>query len=329
MKKILAMGNALVDMMTKLPDDDALSALGLPKGSMQLVDASQSENILNKTKHFPRALVSGGSAANTIRSLAKLGANCGYLGKTSHDELGKFFNTEMLQLSIDAHLLYSNTATGLAIALVSPDSERTFATYLGAAAEMTPEEIDIDIFKKYQYLHIEGYLAFNHPLIQKALETASACNMMVSMDMASYNVVEINRDFLLDMIQKHVDVVFANEEEARALTGKSPELAVHEIAEWCTIAVVKTGAEGSLIKTGGEVIHVPARKTRAIDTTGAGDNYAAGFLYGHAEGWDMMRCGKLGTILASKVIEVTGTTMSEETWQWISLEKKAIEASKS
>ncbi len=324
MKKILAMGNALVDIMTQLPDDNLLHELGLPKGSMQLVDFKQSEQIQTVTASLKRSLVTGGSAANTIRSLAQLGASCGYLGKVSDDEPGRFFKNEMLGLGIDCNLLQSKTPTGLAVALVSPDSERTFATYLGAAAEMTHNEITREVFSKYNYLHIEGYLAFNHELIEKALEMASDCGLTVSMDMASYNVVEFNRDFLLDMIKKHVDIVFANEEEARALTWKLPADAVHEIAEMCHIAVVKTGAEGSLIKSGTQIEKLGARKTHAVDTTGAGDNYASGFLYGHSLGWSLKQCAQLGTIMASKVIEITGTTMDANTWNWIQFQRELI-----
>ncbi|HOY38078.1 MAG: adenosine kinase [Bacteroidales bacterium] len=327
MKKILAMGNALVDMMTQLPNDSILSDLALPKGSMQLVDATQSKQIQEFTKSMVRTRVSGGSAANTIRSIANLKAPCGYLGKVSNDELGIFFRNEMNALGINTLLQHSATPTGLAVALVSPDSERTFATYLGAAAELTPEELSKESMAGFDYLHIEGYLAFNHSLIKKAMEIARANNIIVSMDMASYNVVEINRDFLLDVIKNDVDIVFANEEEARALTGMGPEDAVHQIAEMCRIAIVKTGADGSLIKSQGQLSKIPARKTSPVDTTGAGDNYASGFLYGHANGWSLKKCGQLGTVMASRVIEVIGTTMSSETWEWINAEKECIAAS--
>ncbi len=322
------MGNALVDKMTILSNDNILSEIGLPKASMQLVDAEQSAKIQELTANFENSLVTGGSAANTIRSLAHLGVESAYIGKVGNDELGKFFRNQMRELNIFDNIYSSETPTGLAVALVSPDSERTFATYLGAASELKPEEINKEVFQKYDYIHIEGYLVFNHDLIRKAFEIAHECGLKIAIDMASYNIVDLNREFLLEMIKKYVHVVFANEEEARSLTGKLPEDAVHDIAEICDIAVVKIGSEGSIIKQNNELVRVGVRKTTPVDTTGAGDNYAAGFLYGLANNWSLKQSAQLGTIMASKVIEVTGTSMDEEAWNYIMQQKDLIEQGK-
>ncbi|MDD2199086.1 MAG: adenosine kinase [Bacteroidales bacterium] len=317
MNRILAMGNALVDIMTQLTDDSTLDNLQLPKGSMQLVDIKTSDDVREKTSHLHTHKASGGSAANTIRSLAMLGLKTGFIGKIGADKTGMFFKDDMIRTGVNPHLIESDIPSGCAVALVSPDSERTFATFLGAAAAMNPLEISEFIFDDYKFLHIEGYLVFNHELIEHALKIAKSKGLIVSMDMASFNVVEANLEFLVDMIIKYVDIVFANEEEAKALTGKSPEEALDNIAEWCDYAIVKVGENGSYIKHKNKVYKIDAIQSKPIDTTGAGDNYAAGFLFGLSQNWNLYKCGKTGSLLAGKVIEVLGTTMSDSVWNEI------------
>lgn len=314
------MGNALVDVMTMLNDDQVLDTLGLPKGSMQLVDLETSTKVQEITDNLPKSLASGGSAANTIRSLARLGISTGYLGKIGRDKMGEFFTQDMKNTGVNTRLIKSDTPTGLAVALVSKDSERTFATCLGAAAELTPDEITESIFEGYDILHVEGYLIFNNELIEKAMQTAKNCGLTISLDLASYNVVELNLEFLKYLTEKYVDIVFANEEEAKAFTGHEPQRALEMISGICDIAIVKVGEEGSYIKKGKEVHKAGVIKVKPIDSTGAGDNYAAGFLYGMVNNWSLDRCAKAGAILAGNVIEVIGATMDENRWANIKYE---------
>ncbi|MCI0522557.1 MAG: adenosine kinase, partial [Bacteroidales bacterium] len=163
-------------------------------------------------------------------------------------------------------------------------------------------------------LYLEGYLIFNMPLMEKACRLAKENKMCVVIDLASFNVVQDMLPHFKDIISKYVDIVFANEEEARAFTGLGPREALDSIAERCTIAVVKTGAGGSWIKRGEEVIKVDALKVTPVDTTGAGDLYAAGFLYGYSHGFSLDKCGLFGSVLAGKVIEVIGARMPTEKW---------------
>jgi sugar/nucleoside kinase (ribokinase family) len=228
----------------------------------------------------------------------------------------------MINAGVEPHLIHSQQETGRAIALVTPDSERTFATFLGAAIELSAGHLsDQDkypaagVFKNYSFFHIEGYLVQNHELIEHAVKLAKKNNMMVSLDLASYNVVEANLDFLHGIIDKYVDIVFANEEEAKAYTGLEPEEAVHAIGKQCEIAIVKTGSKGSLIKQGGEIITIGSIQANPVDTTGAGDLYAAGFLYGLASGKSIPESGKTGSILAGNVIEIMGSKMSKTQWE--------------
>jgi sugar/nucleoside kinase (ribokinase family) len=323
--KILGMGNALVDIMTELKNDSLLQRFKFPKGSMTLVDQEMSSYLYNETIGLTKHKTSGGSAANTIHGLAHLGVQTSFIGKIGNDELGKFFKKDMKINGINPILFNSITETGRVVAMISPDTERTMATYLGAAVELDPQDLSSDIFKGNDYFYIEGYLVQNKELIEKAVRLAKHNGIKTCLDLASYNVVLENIAFLKEILQEYVDIVFANEEEAKALTGKSPDEALDELSEMCEIAVVKLGAKGSLIKVGAEKIVIPARIVKSIDTTGAGDLYAAGFLYGIGKGYSLRVAGEFGSILAGKVIEEIGAKMEESTWETLRREILAIE----
>ncbi|MDR1406396.1 MAG: PfkB family carbohydrate kinase, partial [Prevotellaceae bacterium] len=161
----------------------------------------------------------------------------------------------------------------------------------------------------------EGYLVQNRALLQRSLELARSQNLIISMDLASYNVVEDNRQFLSDMLERYTDIVFANEAEAMALTGCAPQEAVRALSKYCRIAVVKAGSNGSLVRSGTEEHSLTAFPARAIDATGAGDLYAAGFLYAHARGLPLQRCGEVASLVAAKVVEVIGPRIDSNTWE--------------
>lgn len=326
MVKVLGLGNALVDVLISIENDDILKQLNLPRGSMQLVD----ENFLNlateATKGLKQSIAAGGSAANTINGIANIGLPCSFIGKISNDVFGDYYHKDMIKNGIEPILIKGKAQTGRATVFISKDSERTFGTYLGAAIEMVPDELTPEMFEGYKYFHIEGYLVQNHDLIRKAMQLAHEKGVKISLDLASYNVVEANRDFLKEMMEKYVDIVFANEEEAKAFTGKSPEESLHELAKMVEIAVVKVGSKGSMIKRKEEVVNVGIIKVNPIDTTGAGDLYAAGFLYGLAKDLPLNKCGKIGAILSGKVIEFVGPKMDEKTWGQIHEMVKEIES---
>ncbi len=317
MKKILGLGNALVDIMTELENDSLLEQFGLPKGSMQLVDFETSSRVLDGTRHLKRTLASGGSAANTIHGLARLGVKTGFIGKVGNDEYGDFFRNDMIESGIIPLLGSGSAPSGRAIALVSPDAERTFATFLGSAIELTPADLDPEIFAQYDILYIEGYLVQNYELVRAAMELAKQSGMKIALDLASYNVVEANVDFLREMIVSYVDILFANEEEAKAFTGQDPHESLIHFSEHCEMAVVKTGSKGSLVKTGDAIHEIGIIDAVSIDTTGAGDLYAAGFLYGMVHDLPAEKCGNLGALLAGKVIEVIGAKIDPGRWEVI------------
>lgn len=310
-KSVLGAGSALVDVVISLKDDQLLDTLELPKGSMILVDAERSAQIKEAAISLKPVVQTGGSAANTVRAISQVSGKSGYLGKISDDEYGRFFKERFEEIGITNHLFYSDTPTGNASCLISPDSERTFGTFLGAASELSAEEISDAVFQPYDILHVEGYLVFNEALIEGILQKAKSNGLLVSIDMASFNVVEAKLDFLKRIVDEYVDIVFANEEEAKSFTGLEPEAAVIAISKMCQIAVVKIGKEGSLIQSQDEFVKVETPQVKSVDTTGAGDVYAAGFLYGLANNFNLQNCGQLGSLMASKVIQVFGAQIPE------------------
>jgi sugar/nucleoside kinase (ribokinase family) len=325
MSKVLGMGNALVDIIARIKNDKLLEQFGLPRGSMTLVDLDTSNFIHAETAGMPKSRASGGSAANTIHGLAHLGIETGFVGTVGNDDMGKFFKRDMEVNKIKPILFRTMNETGRAMALISRDTERTFATYLGAAIDLSAEDISHGIFKGYDYFYIEGYLIQDREMFEKALRLAARAGLIICLDLASYNVVDQNVDYFKSMISQYVDILFANEEEIRSLTGKSPEEGAMEIKDICNMVVIKLGAEGSFCICEEGTVRVGARPSKAIDTTGAGDLFAAGFIYGHMKGHSAETCGKIGAILAGKVIEVIGAKLDEPHWELLRREIAALE----
>ena len=315
MAKVLGMGNALVDIITRIKDDAVLDNFGLPKGSMTLVDLDTSNYIHAETTGLPKSKASGGSAANTIHGLAHLGVETGFVGSVGNDDMGRFFKKDMEINKINPILFRTMNETGRAMALISSDSERTFATYLGAAVDLTEDDITHEIFEGYEYFYVEGYLVQHKEMFEKAMRLASRSSLKVCLDLASYNIVEANIEFFQHLISKYVDILFANEEEIRALSGKSPEEGAVEIRDQVELVVIKMGAEGSFCVSREDMVRIGVRPSNPIDTTGAGDLYAAGFIYGHMKGLSPETCGKMGAILAGRVIELIGAKMDESHWE--------------
>ena len=317
MKSILGIGNALTDILAVLPDETLLKTYHLPKGSMQHVDMETGDKIWQALKPLGVKYVAGGSAANTITCTSIFGMPSSFIGKIGDDELGLLFKSDQEQYGVKTMLLKSERSSGRSMVFVSGgNAERTFAVYLGAALDLVPEDLKPDYFAGHDYFHIEGYLVQNQALIRKAVELAHEAGCIISLDMASYNVVESNNAFLHDIIDRYVDIVFANETEAKAFTKFSdPKKSLEEISTHCKIAVVKVGKDGSWVRSGDEEYQIPAWPAEPVDATGAGDTYAAGFLYAHSLGMPLKVCGEIGSIIAAKVVEVIGTKMDVNRWK--------------
>lgn len=316
MKKVIGLGNALVDILIALPNNDLLEKFNLPLGSMTLIDEDRLFEITEAIQDLEAKIAAGGSAANTINGLANTNIETAFIGKIGDDEMGHIFKEDMQDNGITPYLGISSTPSGRAIAFVSPNGERTFATYLGASLELDVEDVKAAPLADYDLMYIEGYLVQNEALIRAGIAEAKKAGLKVALDLASYNVVESNLE-LLQSLLKDVDFVFANEEEAKAFCNETPEKAVLTLGNLCEYAIVKCGADGSLIHHNNAVTKIGVIEVSPIDTTGAGDLFAAGFLSGLLQARSISESGEAGALLAGKVIEVMGPKLDEETWKYI------------
>lgn len=320
MKRILGIGNALVDVLTKVDNEQILSELHLPKGSMQLLSTEAYAEVTRRMQALPTKLTTGGSACNTLLALSHLDAPTGMIGKIGDDENGRFFASYFAQRGISTRLLHDSRPTGVASTFITPDGQRTFGTYLGAAARLTADELQQTWFEGYDYFYIEGYLVQNHDLVLRAIELAHAAGCEVCLDLASYNIVEADLDFFRALMPS-IDIVFANEQEAQALTGLEARAALDALAATCHMAVVKIGKHGVWACHGTEVAHCAARDVPlVVDTTAAGDYFAAGFMHALAAGEPLATCIARGSLLAGHIIEVVGTELPDATWQQLRLQ---------
>lgn len=308
MKKILGLGNCLVDILVQLTENEVLQPLGLPAGSMQLIDLSEKEKIDGFLAEAEIRKLPGGSAANTIKALANGGVGCGFIGKIAHDDNGEFFLKTLQGVGVETFLTYGEgAATGVANTFITPDGQRTFATYLGISGSLSASDVKPEMLRGYDCLYVEGYMVQNYELMDHVMGLAKQMGMKVCLDLASYNVVEANLDFFHHLLRDYVDIVFANEEESHAVTGCAPAEALLKLGELCEVAIVKLGAKGASAIMGGKVARVPAVDVPAVvDTTGAGDYFAAGFLKAFVEGKDLEACLNEGSELSAKVIQVIG-----------------------
>ena len=315
--KIIGIGNALTDIIVPIKNYEIIDSLNIPHGGMVMIDKNQFLEINKHIANINKSMVAGGSAANTIYGLSKLGVETSFIGKVGMDTIGDNYEQDMLKAGIKPDLIRTDTPSGCAIVLITPDGERTFASYLGAAQELMPENISEENFMGHDILHIEGYLLFNYDIVLKAMQTAKNLGMKVSLDLAAHNFVEENRPIIKDLIKNYVDVCFANEEESKAVTGLQPREALDCISEDCDFTVVKLGSKGSLIKHNGTVYEVGTPHVECVDSTGAGDLYASGLLYGIAKGYNAETCGKIGAIIGSIVIQNYGARISDKNWETI------------
>ena len=327
MKRIIGIGNALVDVLAMLQNDELLNAFGLSRGSMTLIGDEEQGRIQECFAALDVQRATGGSAGNTMLALANLGMLPGFIGTVGNDSTGRFFADNCAEKGIRPYLVELPHQSGIAYTFISPGGERTFATYLGAAAMMEAGYLKEAMFEGYDYLYVEGYLVQNHALILRAVELAKSMGLKVCLDLASYNIVEADKEFFTLLVREYVDIVFANEEEARAFTGAESEEALEQLHELCEVTVVKLGAKGALLMKGDEKVMVEAMPVdRVVDTTAAGDFYAAGVMYGLVQGLGLRQCAEVGTLLAGHVIQTIGTKLTADTWDSIKQEIARIAA---
>ncbi len=311
---VIAICNALVDLMTPARDED-LTRLQLTKGVMHLVSAEEQLAYLAELCHHDHTLELGGSSLNALRVMAGMGHKVGFVGTIGRDIYGTKITERMRQLEMNSFVHETEEATGTCLIAISPDGERTMITSLGASRLYHADHIPHQAIRDARILHFCGYqwdTDGQKDAIYQAMTTAKESKTLISFDVADPFVVERNQGDFQEVIAEYADIVFANRQEAVLLYGCDPEEAAARIAKDGAIAVMKLGGEGALIRHGHKVYRVPAVKTQVVDTTAAGDTFAGGFLSGFLHERDLMTCGHIAATVAADVISRVGTTVADD-----------------
>jgi sugar/nucleoside kinase (ribokinase family) len=313
-RRVVGIGSALIDILAGV-SDDFLKSVSPVKGGMTLVESPFIESVSSKLPDRPD-IVPGGAACNTIIGIGKLGGDAVFVGQCGRDDFGVLFEQGLHKSNVKPLLFKSDTPTGRVLSLITPDAQRSMFTHLGASAEMDPLKISENHFEQAAVVMIEGYLLFNRELMMAALESAKRSGASIALDLASFTVVEASRDFMLDQVMNYVDILIANEDEARAFTGiEDEERSLKALSDHADIAVLKVGKRGSMVSHEGRITRIdPVSGRDAVDTTGAGDLWAAGFLYGLTHGYSLEKAGALASACGYEVCQVTGASIPEEGW---------------
>jgi len=305
---VSGIGSALLDFMVQV-DEDFLNKLGLKKGEMHLIDEESSREIFSLIKGMKIDTAPGGSSANTVAGVSTLGGKGAFIGRVADDDYGRVYIEKTTQSGVHSLISAGDGLTGHAITFITPDSERTFATHLGAALRLSHEDVDYSAVADSSILHLEGYLFEPENLREicyRGMDAARENGTLISVDLADPGLISRIGDTFHDVLENYADIVFMNEEEAYAFTGSRERDALEKIPERCSIAIVKLGAKGSIIRSNGGLTDIPSYKADLVNTNGAGDMYAAGLLYGITSGRDIETSGKIGSYAASIVVSSTG-----------------------
>lgn len=322
--KILGLGNALVDVLSKLESDETLVKIGIQKGAMDMISREQMYVIRKYQANTETTQAPGGANCNTMRAIALLGGQSGFIGKVGDDNLGEFYEEALLKAGVASYLIKTEGPSGACTVFISPDGERTMGTFLGPAPTISPDEITEDVLRGYDCIHIEGYLIVNEELVRETMKKAKRLGLKVALDFANYNIVNAYKGLLEEVIPQYVDILFANASEAEAFTGLPAQEAVKALEKQVHVALVTLGKDGSLIGSEGKFYHVDAEGGKPVDTTGAGDNFAAGFLYGQSVGASLVQSAQIGSMLSGYVIDVVGPQVPADKWEQIKLKVKTI-----
>ena len=307
---VVAVGNALVDILAQVPDS-FLEAHGMEKGTMSLIDAERALQIQESLGETVQT--SGGSAANTMSGIASLGGSALFIGKVSNDALGDEFAREISSIGVEfvRGASVEGMPTGRCVIAVTPDAQRTLNTFLGVSSLLTPADINTAAIESGKVVYLEGYL-YDQPAAKAAFREAANCahgaSRKVSLTLSDSFCVQRHREDFHALIADEVDILFGNEAELEALyETRDFDVAVSNLRQHCEFAVITRSEKGSVVITHGEVLEVPAKRVaKVVDTTGAGDLFAAGFLFGFTRGMELSRCAEIGAIAAAEVISHMG-----------------------
>ncbi|MEY3609212.1 MAG: hypothetical protein RLZZ447_2000 [Verrucomicrobiota bacterium] len=325
---LIGVGSPIMDLLAQVPEDFLHRHVAGEKGGMVLVDDQEMGRIVGLLGH-PPARTTGGSAANATFNAARLGLRATFLGKLGHDELADAYRGRFAAAGVDVSRFKRGAhPNARCLALVTPDAQRTMRTFLGAAMTLAPTEVSPADFAGCRHAHIEGYLVFNQALADAVLTAARAAGCTTSLDLSSFEVVHAARDWLFRQFRHGIDVVFANEDEIRALfqDATAPyETLARRLADHGVLAAVKVGKDGAWLARGSDVHRVhPLRVPKVLDTNGAGDAWASGFLAGFLRGWPLATCGELASLMGGETVGHLGPIIPEEHWPEVSRRARAL-----
>ncbi|PTX92729.1 adenosine kinase [Opitutus sp. ER46] len=316
---LIGVGSPIMDLLARVTDDFLARNVAGEKGGMVLVDATEMQRILGLLEGEP-AYATGGSSANATYNATRLGLRTTFLGKLGNDELARVYRHRFQTIGVDTSRFKTGSVPNArCLALVTPDAQRTLRTDLGAAMTLAPQEITAADFRDCRHAHIEGYLVFNRALAEAVLSAARAAGCTTSIDLSSFEIVHDARAWIFAQLHKGIDVVFANEDEIRALfedqTSDFPTLA-RRLASYGVLAAVKVGRDGAWIAQGNDLHRIePVAVANVIDTNGAGDSWAAGFLFGYLRGWPLPACGAVASLLGAETVMHLGPIIPQTHWE--------------
>jgi sugar/nucleoside kinase (ribokinase family) len=312
---VFGVGNAIVDIQLQI-DESFLNQIGVAKGLMTLVEAEQQVEVLASLAGRATHRCSGGSACNTVVGVADLGGTAAYACKTADDELGRFYVDDLRKVGVSVPVTAGDGTTGTSVILITPDAQRTMLTHLGISSTLGPGDLPEHEIAKAQYLYVEGYLFpgdSTRATALRAIDIAKRHGVKVALTISDPFVINLQRDLLWELIKGPVDLLFANLEESRALTGEhDPIEAARQIHRHATNVALTLSADGSILMHGERVFPVEPVRTTAVDTTGAGDMYAAGVLYGLTHGLSWQQAGHLGSHAAARIVSQLGARLNRK-----------------
>ncbi len=314
---IVGIGSACVDLLYRV-DDKFLIDMSIAKGDGKSVSWDIFSSVLQACADLDYACVmaTGGTSANTIKGLASLGHATAFYGKIGHDELGIFFRDKIKHLGIHSLLSVGSIPTSQIAVFVTPDHQRSFLSYSGANHLMTEAELDPALLENVRLLHVEGYMLdeLHIPYVESVMQLAKSLGAAISMDMGCPRIAKTYQTDILRLLKTYADIVFANQDEAHALTDLPPQQACESLASICPTAVVGIGKDGCWASNGKELIQSPGIKAEAIDSTGAGDLFACGFIHGYLKDYALKDCAWLGNLLGSTAVTSLGAEIPPAKW---------------
>lgn len=313
--EVLGIGNPIMDQILLVSEEYMASIFGV-KGGMETVDYETLIKIIDNAEVTP-TLIAGGSGTNTIKGLAQFGEKCAVAGMIGDDPYAKKFLNRLSAMGITPLYSRCSIPTAQVACLVTPDGERSCRTFLGASKEMRGDLLLAEHFEGVKLVHIEGYSLLNESLTEKSMELAKSVNAKISFDLASLEIAQQYKQRIIHLVSQYVDILFANEDETFALTQLNPELGCDILKDICEVAVVKMGKNGCWVGCGAQKEHYPAFPVTPVDTTGAGDLFASGFLYGCLQDKSFAECARYGALAGAAVVQVIGAEIPQAGWDQI------------